>query len=385
MGAYESIEMIRELPIAKEGADPETNPVEWIMVTRSDPGGGVPRFMVERGTPGSVVEDTSKFLRWALSQPEPSDDDVQAQEKKDEVAAEKAAQPQDQQPAAAPPPPQSQPSTQTAQVDGNQGGILGTISGYTEAAVASYAPSYLPTVQHALGTDAQEDEDDDDSDTSSEGYVSAEDDLDSSSTAESIVRDRTVTMSSNASGISESQRSLAAELESGTAIPTNHNEKNVVKLSQKRSELDEKHAKIEAEHERKLKASQDKDASSATKDQQKIEKEKQKQKAKYQKELEKLEKKQKKEAAKAEEKRAKALSKDELKQAKMERDEFKTKLGIAEKENESLKHQIADLQRRLGTGASSQGVGDDGEEHGRHRAATMPVHDNHVPGTTRYI
>ncbi|KAF3926242.1 hypothetical protein ABW20_dc0103037 [Dactylellina cionopaga] len=45
--------------------DGEGNPVEWIMLTRSDPGGSVPRFMVERGTPGSIVRDAEKFLDWA--------------------------------------------------------------------------------------------------------------------------------------------------------------------------------------------------------------------------------------------------------------------------------------------------------------------------------
>lgn len=48
-----------------EGDD--SNPVEWIMLTRSDPGGSVPRFMVERGTPGSIVADAAKFLDWACS------------------------------------------------------------------------------------------------------------------------------------------------------------------------------------------------------------------------------------------------------------------------------------------------------------------------------
>ena len=43
----------------------ELNPVEWIMITRSDPGGSVPRFLVERGTPGGIVSDASKFLDWA--------------------------------------------------------------------------------------------------------------------------------------------------------------------------------------------------------------------------------------------------------------------------------------------------------------------------------
>jgi len=45
--------------------DPEENPVEWIMISRSDPGGSVPRWMVERGTPGSIVRDAEKFLDWA--------------------------------------------------------------------------------------------------------------------------------------------------------------------------------------------------------------------------------------------------------------------------------------------------------------------------------
>ncbi|PWW79557.1 hypothetical protein C7212DRAFT_362016 [Tuber magnatum] len=45
-------------------ADPEENPVEWIMISRSDPGGSIPRWMVERGTPGSIVRDAEKFLDW---------------------------------------------------------------------------------------------------------------------------------------------------------------------------------------------------------------------------------------------------------------------------------------------------------------------------------
>ncbi|KAK2767499.1 hypothetical protein FQN54_003656 [Arachnomyces sp. PD_36] len=61
-----------------EGEDAELNPVEWIMVTRSDPGGTVPRWMVERGTPGSIVGDAVKFLDWACQdekQDEKQDDD----------------------------------------------------------------------------------------------------------------------------------------------------------------------------------------------------------------------------------------------------------------------------------------------------------------------
>lgn len=53
--------------VPEQEGDPENNPVEWIMLTRSDPGGSVPRFMVERGSPGSIVADAVKFLDWACS------------------------------------------------------------------------------------------------------------------------------------------------------------------------------------------------------------------------------------------------------------------------------------------------------------------------------
>ena len=44
----------------------EFNPVEWIMITRSDPGGNVPRFMVERGTPAGIATDAGRWHEWAM-------------------------------------------------------------------------------------------------------------------------------------------------------------------------------------------------------------------------------------------------------------------------------------------------------------------------------
>lgn len=57
-----------------DGYDAEQNPVEWIMVTRSDPGGSVPRFMVERGTPTAIVADAYKFLDWACQKQHDEED-----------------------------------------------------------------------------------------------------------------------------------------------------------------------------------------------------------------------------------------------------------------------------------------------------------------------
>ncbi|CAI7571750.1 unnamed protein product [Penicillium palitans] len=105
-GQYESIELIREIPKKngsgssspsqgskkngdssssnlqqpeelpeQDGAgdeeDEEMNPVEWIMVTRSDPGGNIPRWMVDKGTPRSVGTDAAKFINWALQDDKP--------------------------------------------------------------------------------------------------------------------------------------------------------------------------------------------------------------------------------------------------------------------------------------------------------------------------
>ncbi|KAL6233424.1 hypothetical protein BDW75DRAFT_191302 [Aspergillus navahoensis] len=75
-GQYESVEMIREILVDQDGSDTdaesESNPVEWTMVTRSDPGGTIPRWMVEKGTPKSICTDAAKFLEWASQGSEPA-------------------------------------------------------------------------------------------------------------------------------------------------------------------------------------------------------------------------------------------------------------------------------------------------------------------------
>lgn len=59
-----------EVPVDGDG-DLSPHPIEWIMITRSDPGGSVPKFMVERGTPSAIVSDADKFLKWAVKQEMP--------------------------------------------------------------------------------------------------------------------------------------------------------------------------------------------------------------------------------------------------------------------------------------------------------------------------
>ena len=68
---------------------PESNPVEWTMITRSDPGGNVPRWMVERGTPAGIIGDATKFLDWAckLDAPATKDDDDDDDDETEEGSA----------------------------------------------------------------------------------------------------------------------------------------------------------------------------------------------------------------------------------------------------------------------------------------------------------
>ncbi|KAL4896639.1 hypothetical protein BDV59DRAFT_171105, partial [Aspergillus ambiguus] len=121
-GEYESVEFIREIPVrARRGvaaqdaarseealvmrgaaggseaegkaAEEEMNPVEWIMVTRSDPGGNIPRWMVEKGTPKSICSDAVKFLDWACREPSSSGPRSTKARRRSSVRPERSGQP----------------------------------------------------------------------------------------------------------------------------------------------------------------------------------------------------------------------------------------------------------------------------------------------------
>lgn len=111
-GEYESVEIIREIPktsssgssstdsLGEKRSSPgstsnsnttkhstddlgdgdEVKPVEWIMVSRSDPGGSIPRWMVDKGTPKSVGQDVAKFINWAVQDEETQEEEHVAED-----------------------------------------------------------------------------------------------------------------------------------------------------------------------------------------------------------------------------------------------------------------------------------------------------------------
>lgn len=381
-GQYESIEMIRELPRSGKEGDSEANPIEWIMITRSDPGGGIPKFMIERGTPGSVVGDTVKFLDWACKQDDTEDRD----EKKEEADLEK----HNPKPAAQQAEVQASPSVGVAQQDtstppvtsaiepaadteeaGIAGGLLSTVAN-AATFVGATASAYIPYLHSR--EDPEDDEDDDA--TSESSVVSSDEEFRSADEGDSVSassspsatvkhqppvhqtqqqeimnRRRNISAVSDAPSNTSStatKQSITAELVNGQE-PQNHHEKELLKIHHKRAQLEEKTAKARESEEQKAREIDTAEVKNAGKVKEKLEKEKRKREEKYEKEARKLEEKRLKEERKAEEKRRKAEEKDEGVKARRERDEAREKAALAEQEVVLLKKQLEELRHEHAT------------------------------------
>jgi hypothetical protein len=363
------VELIREIPLhvspsksslALDSAltsdigeiDPELNPVEWIMVTRSDPAGGVPRFLVDRGTPGAMIADVSKFLNWACAQEDipDQDEDIEKQQDMSQQNAEEAgqtdgsssrepgsvAEPVLERETAAPTAEAPVPTSQT-----QTPGVVSNITNTLEAGVNTYAPTSVANfVSNQIHPDTTT-ADLSDSDSSSDSFLSAEE-MDRMVTApegpEGLPRQSTENLSiASATSSSELSRSERKNL--------SHHEREVLKISQQREKLDQKLAQKRAAQENKLKQSQEKEESEQTKARERQEKEMQKAEERHKREIEKLEARREKELKKAEERRKKRADQDKLSLVARERDDFRSQTDLLRKENDLLRDQVETLQR----------------------------------------
>ncbi|KAF2773919.1 hypothetical protein EJ03DRAFT_249833, partial [Teratosphaeria nubilosa] len=375
-GQYESVEMIREIPLhqaaqktseAKGGHEDtngmtdehaELNPVEWIMITRSDPGGGIPRFMVERGTPDAMLGDVTKFLDWATAFDEvpDADEDAEAQQSISEGAPSghdgpestpvtSASEPQTygsaSQETIPPPRAQTEPAV-SEQQQGEEGGILTNAAHAIGTGIAAYAPaSVSEQVQHYLHPDDEralnDNDSDDSSDTSSaDSFMSAEE-MRRMSTAPEAQSTDALSVASNTSELAAAKGIDKKDL--------SQHDKEVMKLMQKREKLDRKLAKKKEEEYEKMKKAQAKDDTEQEKTKSKVEKEMQKAEEKHKKEIEKLEHKKEREMRKAEQKRKKKDDAHKLSMVSRERDEYQSNLETFKKENKMLIDRVEELQR----------------------------------------
>jgi hypothetical protein len=384
-----------KMDIPREDDESEINPIEWIMITRSDPGGSVPRFMVERGTPGGIVSDASKFLNWACAkdiEDFDSDDetlagDGQAGGAQDEEAerkhhhhnhdkdlhnyqtnghlagleeeiTENGTEKDSQYPAAA-----------------TNGGLYGMVAGSSGAAGAlmtSHTPAMIS--DHFPGNSSSTGETTLRNTTPRQNSISTISSVSSSNSFASALENYNSRTSNN--GLSTKTSDSTTESKAAAL-----KDKELQKLEDKKRKLDEKLGKAREKELSKKTEDSAKEEAAIRKAEEKHAQEVQKQKEKYKKEVEKLEMKRLKEEQKAEARKRKAAEKDEKMRLLRELEEVKAEVSVLRKEKEILRGQVGDLQAentalaarvgRLGGEDALRTVRDEVVRGGRVRASSL--------------
>jgi hypothetical protein len=356
-GKYESVELVREIPLSKTSDnannDPELNPVEWIMITRSDPGGGIPRFMVDRGTPSAMLGDVHKWLDWATVFNAETAVSAQAPEKVEEgapkavVADAVVANTNGDAKVVTTSPPvveKPRPRSATEPVPQQQEGVVSHLTQALGAGIDAYAPAAVSTYMHTYtdGTGAPEDDgySSSSSSSSSDSFMSAEE-----SRRMSIVAEDPLKPTKSDSLAGSSQVSLASLETLKQQRSLGHHEKEVLKLAKQREKLDRKLAKKREDEEARLRRARESESGEQEKAKERHDREVRKSEEKHRREIEKLESRKDKEARKAEEKRQKRDERDVVSRVTRERDQFRGQMELLRKEVELLHEQVGDLQR----------------------------------------
>jgi TolA-binding protein len=394
-GQYESVEMIREIPLASssvasasmsdllkqerkrsrerggtigfaesrgpdakgekidrvddaDGNDAETNPVEWIMVTRSDPGGGIPRFMVERGTPSSIVQDAGKFLDWACKK-----DDLPEHEQHHQLVRVS---------------PRMSVDEERFSISGTNGIMAGV--GTSIADRPDPATFRRPSQQHIQGGDGQSSMLESLSNTLGPYIPNALTPLQRSSSRSSSTSTSSLESFASAEQFNTASEGLAvngstASLSEVSAPPTQTDSpasRELQKIEQKRQRLRDKldqsrQTQSQGEQDASLKSLKELERAA-----EKHNKERKKQEDKFAKEVEKLEARRERETKKLLAKQQKEADKSSLQKVTGERNDWKQRAELAEQENKLLHDQISILQRENTMLVARLGKSDVGKE-----------------------
>jgi len=350
----------------------EINPVEWTMITRSDPGGSVPRFMVERGTPGSIVADASKFLDWACKKEHPEDEiealakgntehieqktreELEAYEtnghlggidgKADAVETPAVAVPRHASLDIASP---SEMQQLQKQPQPQPGGLFSTVASAAYSGIETYAPQAVidrlsghQQSPSATGSVASVNEvagpPDDTTRTTRSPSISTESSVGSFASAEDHFDDGLSTKSTT------SQTKLSNSKDTARMSP---HEKELAKLNERKRQLNERLAKNREKETKDKEDLSSKEEERVRKMEEKHAKEVVKQEERYKKEVAKLEAKRQKEAAKMEDRKRKDADKDEKAKLTREKEELRQELEVVSRERDILRDQVGALQR----------------------------------------
>ncbi|KAF2275477.1 uncharacterized protein EI97DRAFT_379431 [Westerdykella ornata] len=363
LGQYESVELVREIPLpptdGAEKADPETNPVEWIMITRSDPGGSIPRFMVERNTPPSIVQDAGKFLEWACSR-----EDVLREESL-EVEEDRRR-----------PSMESQRALSIVEGKGVLAGVGTSIADNPRHAsfrrpshrtldekeeepgtvhnIAEKLEAYLPEALNPLHrTESQ---------SSGSSSSSAESDASFVTVEQYKTSDEGFPENGDGRSLSSEQSPSSSALVLDLQARDKHVQRELEKLERKKQQALDRLQQAQEKQSKNAEQASAKTSKELQKAAEKHERERKKQEEKYAKELQKIEAKRARERKKLLAKRQKEADKNNLLKAQRERDEWKRKAELAEEENKLLQEQIKELQRENTAIAAALGKSEAGHD-----------------------
>jgi hypothetical protein len=361
--------------LPEEDGNGDNNPVEWIMLTRSDPGGSVPRFMVERGTPGSIVADASKFLNWACStedsedelsppsspdlEPLPITEDFEGQDTSDsrqisldEYKASIRTFLDDQR--------EHLPLQSFNSEDSSKTGVLelahnaaaassNIVVSHAPAVATNHIPGYNAAVSSAISpTYERRRFSSSSSSSSSDSFASAL----SGVTQEGALPSDAMSAGELSIKSASSSPSLGSHVQSAA-------DRELQRLQERKRKLNEK---LDQTREReKARKTEDgtKEAQAVARAEEKHAKEIARHEERYAKEMARLKAKREKEERKAEEKRRRLDGKEERQKLERELERAKLELQVVDVERDILRRQVGDLQRE--NTALAVGIGRLGE------------------------
>ncbi|KAI9803723.1 MAG: hypothetical protein M1833_000635 [Piccolia ochrophora] len=352
--------------------DAESNPVEWIMITRSDPGGSVPRFMVERGTPAAIVTDARKFLDWACQKQLPLSDN------EEEKLLEEPSEPEIA-------PDQAKANRPTLQVNGTAAGPVGSasIAEESESASAENVPhegntflssvadamtagfnavapssitSHFPGSMEATPTTKEHNL----PRTTSNSSISTADSFATASTGRSGSTGDGISANAEASSSHTTPSPAPKDPSGSTSTAQTPQEKALARLTERKRALD---AKLAAARPKRLATSSaststttpddpakqteptPKETTALAKAEEKHARDVAREEEKYAKEISKIDARQRKDERKADERRKKQADKDERSKWARERERLTKEVESGRKQREVLLVQVGELQR----------------------------------------
>ncbi|KAI8634533.1 hypothetical protein F5Y19DRAFT_461275 [Xylariaceae sp. FL1651] len=337
---------------AKEGEKEEEEcdtMIEWLMITRSDPGGSVPRFMIERGTPPGIAGDAKKFVQWISSgnfeylirndhnntqdENETTPSALPTSETSNTLTNSTSRSMGDLQ--------AKSKSNLVSQESGeSQGpsGFYGMLAGALGTAASAAASRLLGSTAGGYTESESSLSDDSDEVSSIHSFHSLED-IESIEPSVKIAEGSELTPSGSNGAGGDSLRSAAS-----TTASSSQHDKELKKLEERRRKTEDK---LQRAQERALAKKNDdaqRDELALQKLREKHEREIAKQEEKYQRERRKLETKRASEKKKAEERRRKQAEREDKANLALELEKVRAERDIARREIEILTEQVGKLQ-----------------------------------------